>query len=106
MECLKHPGFSQDCACPMCFQEYLDGYPVKDEIWPSRFWNEAHTDFIDLSGEAPDTCGCKACQDVCPVCESRYKAPDSQLCEVCGQAATDDLFDHPSDSLEEEAGNA
>lgn len=25
-------------------------YPIQDDIWPSRRWNEARTDYIDLSG--------------------------------------------------------
>lgn len=26
-------------------------YPVQDPVWPSRKWNTAKTDYIDLSGE-------------------------------------------------------
>ena len=30
----------------------LEGdYPIQDDIWPSRMWNRALTDYEDLSGE-------------------------------------------------------
>ena len=31
--------------------ELYEKYPVKDDVWNSRRWNEGKTDFIDLSGE-------------------------------------------------------
>lgn len=29
-------------------------YPIQDDIWPSRRWNQDHTDYIDLSGNVLD----------------------------------------------------
>jgi hypothetical protein len=33
-------------------QQFVDCCPftIPDDIWPSRMWNQDHTDYIDLSG--------------------------------------------------------
>ena len=30
----------------------LNEYPIQDDIWPSRRWNQEMTDYIDLSGHS------------------------------------------------------
>lgn len=50
-------------------KEQLKGYPVQDDFWPSRRWNEDMTEYIDLTGEYDVICqDCdhaeKYCKDV------------------------------------------
>lgn len=45
---------------------------------------------IEYPEESCPACSCKQCQDVCPICESRYVVPGSQLCAVCTEAAIND----------------
>ncbi len=50
-EVLKHTFGKNNYECNIT--DFFSDYPIQDDIWPSRRWNKARTEYIDLSGTTP-----------------------------------------------------